>query len=60
MNDQNKETATQDEQQLKLKNDIINDFIIILSKHNISISDANDILYATLKKIQKQPVRVSL
>lgn len=59
MNNQNKETAILDEQQLELKDGIINDFTIILFKHNIVIGDANDILYATLKKIQKKPVRVS-
>lgn len=56
MTNQNNETAIQNEQQSILRNTIINDIIIILSKNNISISEANDILYTTLKKIQQQPV----
>lgn len=55
----NKETATQNEQQLKSKQEIINDIIYILAKNNLTISDSQYILHETSKEICKQTVRVS-
>ena len=36
---------------------IINEIVQILEKNNLSISEANDILYATTKKLYQQPVK---
>lgn len=54
-----KETAVHEEQQSKSKQEIINDIIKILAKHNLTISDSKDILYETAKTIYRQIVRVS-
>lgn len=43
---------TQNEKQI-----IINEIVQVLEKHNLSISEANDILYATTKKLCQQPVK---
>lgn len=53
----NKETAIHNEQQLKTKQEIINDIIDILSINNLSIADAKEILYATSKEIYRQTVK---
>jgi predicted nucleic-acid-binding protein len=59
MNDQNKETAIQNEQQSKTKQEIINDVIDILAANKLTITDAKDILYATSKELSKQEVKAS-
>lgn len=41
------------------KQTIITEIIQILEKHNLTISEANDILYATTKKMYQQPVKSS-
>ena len=53
----NKETATQNEQQLKSKQDIIKDIINLLAENNLSIDNAKEILYITSKKLYQQPVK---
>lgn len=60
MNNQNntEKTATKDEQQPKMKQEIANDIINILADNNLTIADAKDILYATSKTICRQKVRV--
>lgn len=52
----NKETATQNEQQLKTKQEIINDIIKIFADNVISISEAHSILHEISKKLKIQPV----
>ena len=52
----NKETAIQNEQQLKTKQEIINDIIKIFADNVISISEAHSILHETSKKLKIQPV----
>lgn len=59
MNIQNKETATQNEQQPKSKETIINDIIKILADNNLTITNSKDILYETSKVICRQVVKVS-
>lgn len=59
MNDQNKETAIQNEQQSKTKQEIINDVIDILAANKLTITDAKDILYATSKELSRQKVKAS-
>lgn len=54
-----KETVIQNEQQLKTKQEIINDIIEMLANNNLTITDSKDILYETSKMICKQIVRVS-
>lgn len=57
MNRSQKETAIQDEQQLKEKQEIINDIINILAENNLTIAEAKEILYTTSKKICNQTVK---
>lgn len=52
----NKETAIQNEQQLKTKQEIINDIIKIFADNIISITEADSILHATSIKLKTQPV----
>ena len=56
MQDQNKETAIQNEQQFKSTQEIIEEIIKIFADNIISISDAKDILEETSKRLCKQPV----
>lgn len=49
-----KETAIQNEQQLKTKQKIANDIIKILAANNLSISDGKEILYTTSKQLGDQ------
>lgn len=58
LNTQNKEkAATQNEkQQIKTKQEIINDIIKILAENNLTIADSKDILHETSKEICKQTV----
>jgi len=51
-----KETAIQNEQQLKPKQEIINNIIEILVNSNLTITDSKDILYETAKAIYNQKV----
>lgn len=53
-----KETAIHTEQQLKSKQEIIDEIIKILANNNLTISDSKDILYETSKTICDQTVRV--
>lgn len=55
----NKETAIQKEQQLKSNEDIIEYIIEILAKNNLSISEAQKILYNTTKRLCMQKIIVS-
>lgn len=55
----NKETAIQNEQQLKTKQEIIDDIINVLADNNLTITDAKEILYETSKVICKQTVKSS-
>lgn len=59
MDIQNKATAIQDKQQLKSKQEIIDNIIKILTNNNLTIADSKDILYETSKVICNQIVRVS-
>lgn len=59
MKDTNKETAVQNEQQLKLKQEIIDDIIKILADNNLTIVDSKNILYETFKSICQQKVMFS-
>ncbi len=52
-----KETAIQNERQLKTKQEIVNDIIKILATNNLSIADAKEILYATSKELNRQTVK---
>lgn len=54
MNIQNKETATQNEQQLKTK--IIDSIITVLAENNLSISESKEILYMVSKRLEFQKV----
>lgn len=57
MNTQNKESATQNEQQqINTKQEIINDIIKILAENNLTIADSKDILHETSKEICNQTV----
>jgi len=58
MQNQNKETAIQNEQQFKTTLEIIEEIIKIFADNVISISDAKDILEETSKRLCKQPVVV--
>ena len=58
MQNQNKETAIQNEQQFKTTHEIIEEIIKIFADNIISISDAKDILEETSKRLCKQPVVV--
>lgn len=55
-NDIARKTVTQNEQQPKNKETIINAIIKILADNNLTIMDSNDILYETSKIIYKQVV----
>lgn len=57
MDIQNQETAIQNEQQLKSRQEIVNDIIGILADNNLSIIDAKEILYETSKMVCRQPVK---
>lgn len=59
MNEKQKETAIQNEQQLN-KKDIINDIIKILANNNLSVSNAREILRITSKKLGEQRITVSI
>ena len=50
-----KKTVTQNEQQSKEA--IINEIIKIIAKENLSIEEANKVLYKTSKKINQQIVQ---
>lgn len=39
------------------KHTIITEIIQVLEKHNLTISEANEILYATTKQLRQQPVK---
>ena len=58
-NNTNSKTATQNEQQSKSRQKIIDDIINILATNNLTIIDSKDILYETSKTICRQIVRVS-
>ena len=53
-----KKTAIQNEQQSK--ETIINEIIKIIAKENLTIEEANKVLYDTSKKINQQIVQVFL
>lgn len=55
-NNINNKTAIHNEQQLKTKQNIINDIIKILADNNLTIADSKDILYETTKMIYKQVI----
>lgn len=59
MNIENSETAIQFEQQSNLKQEIINNIIALLAENNLTISEANEILHMTSKKLCQQTVKVS-
>lgn len=54
-----KETAIQNEQQLKSKQEIIDEIIKILANNNLTITDSKYILYETTKVICRQKVQSS-
>lgn len=54
-----KETAIQDEQQLKSKQDIINEIIKIISENNLTVNEARKILQFASHKLGNQQVTVS-
>ena len=58
MQNRDKETAIQDERQLKTTQEIIDEIIKLFAENIISISDAKDILEETSKRLCKQPVVV--
>ena len=58
MQNRDKETATQNEQQFKTTQEIIDEIIKLFAENIISISDAKDILEETSKRLCKQPVVV--
>lgn len=53
-----KETAVQNEQQSQEM--IVNEIIKIIAKENLTIEEANKVLYKTSKKINQQIVQVFL
>lgn len=53
------ETAIQDEQQLKSKQEISNKIIKILAENNYTITESKDILNIVLRKLGQQIVKVS-
>ena len=57
MNIENNETAIQNEQQFKSKQKIINDIITLLAENNLTISESNEILHMTSKKLCQQTVK---
>lgn len=57
-NNNNKETATQNEQQLKTK--IIDSVIAILAENNLSISESKEVLYMASKRLELQKVTTFL
>ena len=54
-----KETAIQNEQQLKSKQEIIDEIIKILANNNLTITDSKYIFYETTKVICRQKVQSS-
>ena len=58
-NEIQKETAIQNEQQLKSKQEIIDEIIKILANNNLTITDSKYILYETTKVICRQKVQSS-
>lgn len=58
MDIQNKEAVTQNEQQLKSSDEIIDEIIKLFADNIMSISDANYILDETSKRLFNQPVTV--
>lgn len=56
MENKEKETAIQNGQQLKSKQEIIDNIIKILASNNLTITDSKDILHETSKVICKQKV----
>ncbi|EOS26547.1 hypothetical protein C806_01283 [Lachnospiraceae bacterium 3-1] len=59
MDNEKKETAIQNGQQLKEKGEIVNSIIDILAKNNLSIAEAKNVLYVASKKICQQIVKSS-
>ena len=57
MNIQTEKTTIHNEQQLKSKEEIINDIIDIFVNNKLTIANAKDILYVTSKKLCKQIVK---
>ena len=55
-NEKEKKTVIQNEQQSKEV--IINEIIKIIARENLTIEEANKVLYETSKKINQQIVRV--
>lgn len=58
MNIQNKEAVTQNEQQIKSSDEIIDEIIKLFADNIMSILDANYILDETSKRLFNQPVTV--
>lgn len=56
MENEKKETAIQNEQQLNKNEVVVNSIIDILAKNNLSIAEAKNVLYITSKKICQQIV----
>lgn len=59
MNELQKETAIQNEQQQKSNKEIVDNIIKILAENNLTITDAREILQITSKRLGKQTVRFS-
>lgn len=59
MDNEKKETAIQNGQQLNEKESVVNSIIDILAKNNLSITEAKNILYAASKKMCRQIVKSS-
>ena len=57
MDNEKKETAIQNEQQLNEREEIVNSIINILAKNNLSITEAKNVLYVVSKKICQQIVK---
>lgn len=59
MNELQKETAIQNEQQQKSNEEIVDKIIALLADNNLTITDAREILQIASKKLGKQIVRFS-
>lgn len=59
MNELQKETAIQNEQQSKSNKEIIDSIIEILANNNYTITEAREILHITSKKLGNQTVTLS-
>lgn len=57
MDNEKKETAIRNEQQLNEREEIVNSIINILAKNNLSITEAKNVLYVVSKKICQQIVK---